>query len=433
MSFEDLPRPPHAEGPEKSILSSMLQDPVEYVPRAVEMGIARETFYSPGNALLFSILRDRQARGEEIELVGLSHEMMSDGSMERIGGPGALTEIYTYAPTAAHFEAHAKEVLDAATFRAIIHFGTRMVSEAYEASDVTEMVSRLELGALTIGKEAQDRTGYDYRLKTAYKELLEVLQSDRAEGIPTGWANVDAVTGGLHEGEVTVVGARPAMGKTSFAISLAENLAIHQNVPTALFAVEGKRTYLTTRLTAMAAHVSAKRIRDKQLNKGDVQKIKRKMGETKDAPLLMDDRISNAVEIAAKIRRMHQQNPLKVVIIDYIQKLPPALPDERSNLRLRIINATDVLHQTCKALDIALVLLAQLGRDTKEADPQVSSLKESGSLEQDADTIILLGKKDEDPEDVNAPREKLVRIGKNRHGPCADLALTFNPPTTRFY
>ena len=223
------------------------------------------------------------------------------------------------------------------------------------------------------------------------------------------------------------------MGKTSFAISLAENLALHQGVPTALFAVEGKRSYLTTRLTAMAAHVSAKSIRDKRLNKGEILKIKGKMTETKDCPLFMDDRISNAVEIAAKIRRMHQQNPLKVVIIDYIQKLPAALPDERSNLRLRIINATDVLHQTCKALDIALVLLAQLGRDTKETDPEVSSLKESGSLEQDADTIILLGRKGDDPEDVNTPRQKLIRIGKNRHGPCADLTLNFNPPTTRFY
>jgi replicative DNA helicase len=157
------------------------------------------------------------------------------------------------------------------------------------------------------------------------------------------------------------------------------------------------------------------------------------MVETKDAPLRIDDRISNAVEIAAKIRRMHQQSPLKVVIIDYIQKLPAALPDERSNLRLRIINATDVLHQTCKALDISLVLLAQLGRDSKDENPDINALKESGSLEQDGDTIILLGKTGEEPEDGNAPIEKLVRIAKNRHGPCADLTLNFNPPTTRFY
>ena len=430
---DEPPKPPHAEGPEKSILSSMLQDPVEYVPRAVELGIAAGTFYLPGHAILFSSLVDRQARGKTIELVGMTEEMIQDGTLDKLGGPAALAEIYTYAPTAAHFEEHAKAVLDSAILRAVIRFGTRIVSEAYERPDVSEIVSRVELGALTLGKDAQERSGYDYSLKTAYRELLELIQSDQGEGIPTGWPDVDRVTGGLHPGEVTVVGARPAMGKTSFAISLAENLALRQGVPTALFAVEGKRSYLTTRLTAMAAHVSAKSIRDKRLNKGEILKIKGKMTETKDCPLYMDDRISNAVEIAAKIRRMHQQTPLKVVIIDYIQKLPAALPDERSNLRLRIINATDVLHQTCKALDIALVLLAQLGRDTKETDPEVSSLKESGSLEQDADTIILLGRRGDDPDDVNTPRDKLVRIGKNRHGPCADLTLTFNPPTTRFY
>lgn len=430
---EETKQPPNAIGPEKSVLSSILQDPVEYAPRAVEMGLTPQAFYHPGHAVLFSALVDRQARGGTIELVGMTDDMMKDGTLERLGGPAALAEIYTYAPTSAHFAEHAKSVLDCAVLRAVIRFGTRIVSEAYQTPEVSDIVSRVELGALTLGKDAQDRSGYDYSLKTAYRELLQLLESDKGEGIPTGWPAVDQVTGGLHPGEVMVVGARPAMGKTSFAMSLAENLALHQGVPTALFAVEGKRTYLTTRLTAMACHLPAKRIRDKTLNRGDILKIKAKMKDTKQAPFFMDDRISNAVEIAAKIRRMHQQTPLKVVLIDYIQKLPAALPDERSNLRLRIINATDVLHQTCKALDIALVLLAQLGRDTKEADPEVSSLKESGSLEQDADTIILLGRKGDDPDDPNTPREKLIRIGKNRHGPCADLTLQFNPPTTRFY
>ena len=430
---DDFKAPPHADGPEKSILSTMLQDPVEFIPRAIEAGINKDKFYSPAHARLFEIISDTQASGRAVELISLTEEMIDNGLLDKIGGPSALTEIYTYAPSSAHFDAHAQDVIDASTRRNVISYGAKMVSLAHESRDVQEMLSQVELGALTIGKEAEAKAGYNYSLKCAYKELLDVLQSDQAEGIPTGFAAIDNVTGGLHPGEVTVIGARPAMGKTAFAISLAENLALHNNTPTALFAVEGKRTYLTTRLMAMAAHISAKRIRDKQLNKGDIDKIQRKMGETKDSPLRLDDRISNAVEIAAKIRRMHQQSPLKVVIIDYIQKLPAALPDERSNLRLRIINATDVLHQTCKALDIALVLLAQLGRESKDENPDINALKESGSLEQDGDTIILLGKTGEEPEDSNTPREKLIRVAKNRHGPCADLTLNFNPPTTRFY
>ena len=430
---DDYKAPPHADGPEKSILSTMLQDPVEFIPRAIEAGINKAKFYSPAHARLFGIISDTQASGRAVELISLTEEMIDNGLLDKIGGPAALTQIYTYAPSSAHFDAHAQDVMNAATRRAVIAFGSKMVSVAHETSDVSEMLSQVELGALTIGNDAESKSGYDYSLKCAYKELLAVLQSEEAEGVPTGFAGIDAVTGGLHPGEVTVIGARPAMGKTAFAISLAENLALHNNTPTALFAVEGKRTYLTTRLMAMAAHISAKRIRDKQITKGDVDKIQRKMVETKDSPLRLDDRISNAVEIAAKIRRMHQQSPLKVVIIDYIQKLPAALPDERSNLRLRIINATDVLHQTCKALDIALVLLAQLGRESKDENPDINALKESGSLEQDGDTIILLGKRGEDPEDVNTPREKLIRVAKNRHGPCADLSLNFNPPTTRFY
>jgi replicative DNA helicase len=431
--MSDLTPPPHAEGAEKSILSSMLQDSVEYLPRAIEMGITPERFYVPAHSRFFKILLEKHVKGEVIELTALSQELVDSDQMDSLGGPSAIAEFYSYAPNGAHFDSHAKIVLEKHQLRSVIKFGTKITSQAYENERIEALIPQIELGALTIGKDAEGKSGYNYGLKCAYRELLAVLESEEAEGIPTGWAGIDAVTGGLHPGEVTVIGARPAMGKTAFAISLADNLALHAGVPTALFAVEGKRTYLTTRLMAMTAHISAKRIRDKQISKGDITKIKRRMGETKDSPLRIDDRISNAVEIAAKIRRMHQQSPLKVVIIDYIQKLPAALPDERSNLRLRIINATDVLHQTCKTLDIALVLLAQLGRESKDDNPDINALKESGSLEQDGDTVILLGKKGEDPEDVNAPREKLIRIAKNRHGPCCDLALEFNPPTTRFY
>ena len=411
----------------------MLQDPVEYIPRAIEAGITSESFYSPARAVIFRRVSEMTSKGEDVELIKLTKEMISDGTMDKVGGPAALSEIYTYAPTGAFFDAHVKGLLDAETLRAIIRFGTEIVTEAHDSESASDMISKVEIGALTLGRQSQDRMSYDYSLKAAYRELMELMQSDDGEGIKTGWANVDAVIGGLHPGEVTVVGARPAVGKTAFAISLAENLAIHNGTPTALFAVEGKRSYLTTRLAAMTAHVSAKRIRDKQLSVGDIQKISGKMKITVDAPLRMDDRISNAVEIAAKIRRMHQQSPLKVVIVDYIQKLPAAIPQERSDLRLRIINATDILHQTCKTLDIALVLLAQLNRSDgkQETDPRVDSLKESGSLEQDADTIILLG--NVESQDESTVTEKLVRIAKNRHGPLADLTLNFNNPTTRFY
>jgi replicative DNA helicase len=433
--MNELRKLPQADGPEKSILSSMLQDPVEFVPRAIEMGVTPAKFYNPAHGRLFATFVEKQNRGEVIELIDLSRTMIKDGSMEGIGGPSALTEIYTYAPSTAHFESHAKDVIDASTMREIIKFGSEVIRLGYDSEDVSEAISKLELGALTIGQDADSNNSYDYSLKCAYKELLAVLQAEGKEGIPTGFQGIDLATGGLHPGEIMVIGARPAVGKTAFAISLAENLAIHNNVPTALFVVEGKRTYLTTRLMAMVANISAKRIRDKVLAKGDISKIQQKMVATKDAPLRIDDRISSAVEIAAKIRRMHQVEPLKVVIIDYIQKLPSAMPEERSDLRLRIINATDVLHQTCKSLGIALVLLAQLGRGKGRdpmTDPRVDDLKESGSLEQDGDTIILLANKGE-AGDEHSVQEKLARVDKNRHGPCADLPLSFNPQTTRFY
>lgn len=426
------PTTPHAEGPEKSVISSILKDSVEYIPRAIEHGITPERFYSPALSILYKVFLEEHSKGGVIEVIALSQRLEDMGKLESIGGRATLMDLYAFATTGAHFDSHCKIVMEKSQLRSVIKFGTEMIGKAYADESISELIPQLELGALTIGRDAEEKSGYNYSLKSAYKELWDQLTSEDLNGIPMGWPQLDALTGGLHAGEVTVIGARPAMGKTAFAISLAENLALQQQVPTALFAVEGKRTYLTTRLVSMAAHVPAKRIRDRVANKSDQIKMQRSMANTKDSPLWIDDRVSNAVEIAAKIRRLHQQSPLKVVIIDYIQKLPAALPDERSNLRLRIINATDVLHQTCKALDISLVLLAQLGRDSPNDDPSVNALKESGSLEQDGDTIILLGSQGNEPEDPNTPHDKLIRIAKNRHGACGDISLNFTPTTTRF-
>lgn len=431
--MNEMTPPPHSPEMEKSILSSILKDPVEYIPRAIELGLTPERFYIPGHARFYDIMLRKYQKGDVFEFETLMMELDESGDIELVGGRTGVAEFYTYAPTGAHFDSHAEKVMEKSQLRSVIRFGTEIISRAYENEDIGDLIPKIELGALSIGQDAESKNSYNYSLKSAYKELTDILQSKDTPGIPTGFREIDRITGGLHAGEVTVVAARPAMGKTAFAISLAESLALQNEVATALFVVEGRRSYLTTRLMAVTAHISAKRIRDKQITEGDKQKIGRRINATKDCPLFMDDRIASAVEMSARIRRIHQKTPLKVVIVDYIQKLPAAIPEERSNLRLRIINATDVLHQTCKALDISLVLLAQLGRDSANDNPDMNALKESGSLEQDADTIILLGSKGEQPDDVNAPIEKLIRIPKNRHGPCADLTMTFNPPTTRFY
>lgn len=292
------------------------------------------------------------------------------------------------------------------------------------------------MGILTIGQEAETNQAFDYSLKAAMRDLIRDLESPQSPGIPTGWPSVDAVIGGLHPGEVTILGARPGVGKTAFAISLVENLAVGHGVPTALFAVEGSRNYLTTRLLAVMTRVSAKALRDRQFSKDDMLKLRSAANKHEMKPLLMDSRVSNAVEIAAKIRRLHQMSPLKVVVIDYIQKLPPAIPQERADRRLKVQNATSILHETCKTLGISLVLLAQLRRESDKTDPTIENLMESASLEQDGDTVILLG--DVKPEeggddDRDQVHKKLVRIAKNRHGPIDDVVMNFNPKTTKFF
>ena len=433
---QEIKKFPNCIDMEKSILSSMLQDPVEYVPRAVEMGITPSTFYQPSHSSLFEEIESMQSAGKEIEIVSLAERLMTSGRLETMGGPAALAELYNFAPTSAHFDSHAKTVYEKSVLRSIIRFCTGMVSHCHESGDAAEALSKAELGILSIGQESEIGHSYDYSLKAAMRELIGEMTSTKTPGIQTGWPRVDSIIGGLHPGEVTIVGARPGVGKTACAISLAESLAVGHDIPTALFVVEGSRSYLTTRLAAVMTMVSAKAIRDRQFSETDLEKIKKVFREKNSKPLMMDDRISNAVQIAAKIRRIHQQTPLKVVLIDYIQKLPPAMPEERINPRLKIQNATAVLHETCKTLGISLVLLAQLKRDSPKDNPTIENLMESASLEQDADTVLLLGDvldQKGDPLIEGGIQKKMIRVAKNRHGPVDDVIVNFNPHTTKFY
>lgn len=432
-----LKPPPHSRNQELSILSSMLKDPVEFIPRAIEMGIGPMTFYVPTNREFCDLLFTKHQHGQSIELVTLAEETMKSGLLERMGGPAGITEIFQYAPTNAHFNDHAKNVLHLATFRRIIVFCTEIIGKAYDGESIADLLSQLELGSLNIGQESEANTAYNYTLKAAMAELMRDFESGGNPGIKTGFSQLDDLIGGLHAGDVTVVAARPGTGKTSFAISLADNLAVKQDVATALFVVEGSRNYLTTRLMAAMTQISAKSLRDRKFKEGDMAALEKAVNRNKLKPLMMDSRVSNAVEIAAKIRRIHQQTPLKVVLIDYIQKLPGSIPEERANHRLKIKNATSILHETCKSLGIALVLLAQLRRDSAKDNPVIESLMESASLEEDADTVILIGevplRQGEEERDRDQTHPKLIRVAKNRHGPCDDIQLNFNPKTTQFY
>jgi replicative DNA helicase len=435
---DELKPPPHSRNQEMSILSSMLKDPVEFIPRAIELGISPVTFYIPTHRDFCDLLMSRHNHGKPIELITIVEEMMKNGLFERMGGtPAGVTQIFQYAPTNAHFDEHAKNILHLATFRRIIKFCEEMIGKAYEGESIGDLLSQLELGSLNIGQESEANTAYDYTLKAAMAELMREFEAGGTAGIKTGFTQLDNLIGGLHPGDVTVVAARPGTGKTSFAISLADSIAVRQGMPTALFVVEGSRNYLTTRLMASMTQISAKSLRDGKFRNDDIEKLRRAVTQNQNKPLMMDSRVSNAVEIAAKIRRIHQQTPLKVVIIDYIQKLPGAMPEERANHRLKIKNATSILHETCKSLGIALVLLAQLRRDSAKDNPAIEALMESASLEEDGDTVILIGevplKTGEKERDKDQTHPKLIRVAKNRHGPCDDIWLNFNPKTTQFF
>lgn len=435
---------PSASGPEKSILSSMMQEPTESIGHAVEEHLTPEHFYLPAHATLYKVLLELYEKNQPIELVSLTQLLADRKLLESIGGPSELTSIYTYAPTSAHFDYHLDIVRAKFLLRSVISSCTESISGAYEEpEDVGAFLDQVEQRVFAI-KEGAEVQG-ELRARDLIGEVLEIIEQFAAgergmQGIGTGYPDLDEMSNGLKAGEMFIIAARPSMGKTSFMMNIVEEITVNQKKPALVFSCEMSALQLVQRLLFSRARFAISNLKPGfELTRGELQRIQQASKELMDAPLFIDDTAAISIgDVRAKARRKKRDEDIQLIAIDYLQLMRSNSRQAESSREREIAEISAGLKALAKELAIPIIVLAQLNRGPEQrgGTPRMSDLRESGSIEQDADLIGLLYRSeyyadsDEDREEEQGLAELV--IAKNRNGPTGSVPLTFIKELMRF-
>jgi replicative DNA helicase len=434
---EDFERmPPHDVAAEQCALGGMLlsKDAISDVIEVIRAG----DHYRPAHQIVHEAILDLYARGEPADAITVANELGRRGELPRIGGAPYLHTLIASVPTAANAGYYARIVRERAILRRLVEAGTRIVQMGYAGeADADDLVDRAqaEVYAVTDRRIAEDYHSLSEIMPGALDEIEAIgAHGGGLTGVPTGFADLDALTNGLHPGQMVVIAARPAVGKSALALDFARAATIRSGLPTVLFSLEMGRNEITMRLLAAEARVPMNLMRTGQLSDDDWARLARRMSEVVDAPLFIDDSPNmSMMEIRAKCRRLKQRHDLKMVIIDYLQLM--SSPKRVESRQQEVSEMSRSLKLLAKELEVPVVALSQLNRGPEQRQdkkPMLSDLRESGSIEQDADVVILLHR--EDAYEKESPRagEADLIVAKHRNGPTATVTVAFQGHYSRF-
>ena len=451
QQFDDLERQlPHAVGPEKSILSSMLQEPAEFIPIAIENHITAGHFYLPSTSILFETVVELYDANKPVELVSLVQHMLDTGRLDRAGGPATITDIYGYAPAPMSFMHHLQLVKDKHVLRQLVQVSTKTISEAYDApDDVPGTLDAAERDIMAIRDQAEPETITD--LKTAINQVLDdmidlIEERKQNLGIPCGFPDLDRKTLGLKPGEVFVIAARPSMGKSALMGSIAEHIAFDEKLPVHLFSLEMTTKQLIQRMMGSRARFDFSQLAaGHKPDKGSLLRIQRAaldITQAKDRLLIDDTPGITITALRAKARRAKTRHGTRVILIDYLQLMRSKSRQAENSREREVAEISAGIKSLAKELQLPIVVLAQLNRDSEKRNasakgrPRMSDLRESGSIEQDADLIGLLHREayhaTTEAEKVAAGDAATLILAKNRNGPTGDIPLTWMPALVKF-
>jgi len=429
---------PNALGPEKSILSSMLQDPQNFIGIAAEQGLTREHFYNPAHSTLFDVVSQMANENEPVELVSLNQHLRDKNLLDKIGGTAALTEVYTYAATSAHFDHHLTLVKDKHILRSIISSCTDAITKAYDEQDeVAELLDTVEQKVFAIREGAEVETSND--VKADMQEVMDdfqkfLVEGGAPQGLGTGYEELDKMSGGLKPGEMFIIAARPSMGKTSFMMNLVEKICISDGKPSMVFSCEMTSKQIVQRLLFARARFEISKIKQGiKPTKSDLLNIKKASVEISESQLYIDDTAGISInELRAKARRKKREADIQCIAIDYLQLMRSNSKQAQSSREREIAEISAGLKALAKELEVPVIVLAQLNRGPESRTggaPRMSDLRESGSIEQDADMVGLLYRSAyyADTQEQRDEQDGIaaLNVAKNRNGPTGEIPLTF--------
>ena len=431
---------PHNLEAERSVLGAILlhSDTFNLASEVIDSG----DFYREAHRRIFDKMVKLSERGDAIDFVTLKEELSRSGDLDEVGGPAYIAALVDGVPRSTNVEHYARIIKEKATLRSLIFSANKILANAYDAEEDADVI--LDQAEHAIFAIADDKVSDGFvslkDLAQSSLDTIEKLQSHQelVTGVPTGFTDLDEMTSGLQKGDLIIVAARPSMGKTSLVLNIAQHVGTKTAMTVGVFSLEMSKEQLFIRMLTAEARIDAHRLRGGFLGERDWGKLSQAIGTLSEAKIFIDDTASIGVlEMRAKCRRLASQHGLHLIIIDYVQLMQGRGKFENRTLELASISRS--LKGLAKELSVPIILLSQLSRATESRSdhrPQLSDLRESGALEQDADVVAFIYR-EEQYADKNAPPTDIqgvaeIIIGKQRNGPTGVVKLAFIREYTRF-
>ncbi|MBW2574318.1 MAG: replicative DNA helicase [Deltaproteobacteria bacterium] len=430
--------PPQSLEAEESILSAILVDN-DTLLEVLEI-LSPEDFYRSAHQKIFSAISDLFSKNEPVDLVTLTNILREHDRLEEIGGAAYLANLVDTVPLAVNAQYYAKIVYNKACLRRLIEKANSIAKRCFEdRGDVDDVIDFAESSIFEISENKIKPGFYPIgKIIESNIDVLEERQGNRAlvTGVATGFTKLDELTAGFQKSDLVILAGRPGMGKTALGLNIAKNAAVDANIPVAIFSLEMSKEQLSFRMLSSEARIDSSRLRRGFISQDDWIKITDSAGVLSQAPIFIDDSPNiTALEIRAKSRRLKMEKDIGLIIVDYLQLMKGRASAERRDLEISEISRS--LKALAKELDLPVVALSQLNRKLEERSdkrPQLSDLRESGALEQDADVVAFLYRDELYNRDENNPNKGKAEliVSKQRNGPTGFCILTFLDTYTRF-
>ena len=429
--------PPQNTESEMALLGSIMLRP-EVLPEIMDM-LVPEAFYTQKHRTIFSAMQDLYKRQEPIDLLTLSSRLKESGDIDRVGGASFLNEIVNSVPSSSNAEHYAEIIQKKYIMRRLIEAAEHIGNLGYdEESELLGILDKAEKKLYEV--TSKNLSGKYVQMKDVINTAMDRLDrlhnsKDEIRGVPTGFKDLDFKLSGLQNSDLVILAARPSMGKTSLALDIARNAAIRSNIPTMIFSLEMSTQQLVDRMLAAESRVDAWKLRTGKLSlDSEFEKIRSSLDPLSKAPLFIDDQAANNIlKMRSVVRRLKHEKNLGLVIVDYLQLMAPVQTKGGDNMVQQITEISHSLKQLAKEFDIPVLALSQLSRavESRGGRPRLSDLRDSGSIEQDADVVMFIHSEQND-DGVGKKQTAEILIEKHRNGPTGKVDLFFDRDKATF-
>ncbi len=435
---------PQAVDIEKVVLGALMIDKDAFT--VISEIVHPETFYDPRHQKIYQAIQTLNMSDRPVDIMTVTEELRKEGTLEEIGGPGYIVELSSHVASSAHIEYHAHILQQKYLARQLIQFASMIETDAFdETADIDELMQKAEGRLFEISQTnmAQDYQQIDPIVDEAQRILREASKTSGLTGVASGFTELDKITAGWQPSDLVIIAGRPAMGKTSFALSIAKNIAVDNRVPVAFFSLEMNNVQLVDRIISNVCSIPGNKILNGDLTQDEWERLDSNIGRLKGAPLYVDDTPGMSVfELRTKARRLVREHQVKIIMIDYLQ-LMNANGMRFNSRQEEVSTISRSLKGLAKELNIPILALSQLNRTVEQREgpdgkrPQLSDLRESGAIEQDADMVLFVHRpeyyrifQNEKGEDMHGMAQ--IIIAKHRKGATADVTLKFIKEYTEF-